>query len=230
MCCFSSTMNYLFRICCLSAALMTLPSCSSYLASPAPAAPASPVTGVRSADSRILVKTGTMSLEVTDVELSTQQARQVTKKHRGYLENISSSQQDQPYARLELRIPKDRLSAVMDELASLGKVTSREIEVEDVTGQWVDLQAKLKNMRALRDRLRTLLSKAQNVKEMLEVEKELARVQSDLDSLEGRLKAMSKHNTYSKLTLSIRQKSVPGPIGAVGKGAWWSVKKLFVLR
>ena len=220
----------LTHICCLSAVLLALSSCSNYLASPRPAPGPPMVTAGQSASSRILVKTGTMSLEVNDVEKASRQARALTKKHHGYLENITSSQKDKPYARLKLRIPKDRLSTVMDETAALGKVSSRDIEIEDVTDQWIDLQAKLKNMRALRDRLRDLLAKAKNVKEMLEVEKQLARVQSELDSLEGRIKAMSKHTAYSKLTLTIRQKSVPGPLGAVGKGAWWGAKKLFVLH
>jgi hypothetical protein len=48
--------------------------------------------------------------------------------------------------------------------------------------------------------------------------------------LEGKIKAMQQHVAYSKLTVRIRQKSIPGPIGAVGKGAWWSVKKLFILK
>jgi len=119
---------------------------------------------------------------------------------------------------------------VMDALAALGKVTSRNVQIEDVTEQWIDLQAKVSNLRALRDRLRKLLNQTKNVKEMLEVEKELTRVQSELDSLEGKTKAIKNHVAYSKLTVRIRQKSILGPIGAVGKGAWWGIKKLFVLQ
>ncbi|MFK7910181.1 MAG: DUF4349 domain-containing protein [Akkermansiaceae bacterium] len=210
--------------------LSLLPSCNSYLAAPSPVAVPTMMASARSADSRVLIKTGTIRIEVNDVENSTQLAKKIVKKHKGYLENISTSDDDHAYARLKLRIPKNQLSPAMDELASLGKVTSRDVEIEDVTDEWIDLQAKLKNLRALRDRLRVLLRQAKNVKETLEVEKELTRVQSELDSLEGRIKAMGKHVTYSKLSLTIRQKTIPGPIGALGKGAWWGVKKLFVLR
>ncbi len=171
-----------------------------------------------------------MRIETSDVGNASHKAQVIVKKRGGYLETINSNDDGDSYARLRLRIPKNALPGTMDDLATLGKVTSRNIEVEDVTEQWIDLQAKIKNMRALRDRLRALLRQAKTVKETLEVEKELTRVQSDLDSLEGKIKAMQKHAAFSKLTLTISRKSVPGPIGAVGKGAWWGLKKLFVFR
>lgn len=171
-----------------------------------------------------------MRLEVADVQNSTKKAQAIVKKHRGYLSTISTSYDDDVCASLKLRVPKDSLVQTMDELSTLGKVTSRDVEVEDVTEQWIDIQAKLKNMRALRDRLRILLKQANSVEDTLKVEKELTRVQSELDSLEGKVKKMQKHAVYSKLSLTISQKSIPGPIGAIGKGAWWGVKKLFVLR
>lgn len=118
----------------------------------------------------------------------------------------------------------------MEGLATVGKITSRQISVEDVTDEWIDLQAKIKNLRSLRDRLRRLLDRANNVKEVLAVEKELNRVQSELDSLEGRMKAMQRNVSYSKITINLRQKSIPGPLGSITKGTWWGVKKLFVIR
>lgn len=205
-------------------------SCSSYLSPPSPAPVMVSAEGFRSANTRILLRTGSIRIEATDVGIASRMAQDIVKKHRGYLETINSSDDDDAYASLKLRIPKGALTRTMDELAALGRVTSRNIEVEDVTEQWIDIQAKMKNMRALRDRLRVLLRQARNVKETLEVEKELTRVQSELDSLEGKIKAMRKHSAYSRLSLTISRKSVPGPVGAVGKGAWWGVKKLFVLR
>lgn len=214
----------------ISACLFSV-SCSSHLAPPSPASALSyKASTAASRESRVLIKTGTMRLQVSDVKLASNQARALIKKHKGYIESIDSRDDTDAYANLELRIPKHDLATVMDGLATLGKVTSRNVQIKDVTEQWIDLQAKIKNMRALRDRLRKLLQQAKNVKEMLEVEKELTRVQTELDSLEGKIKAMQQHLAYSKLTVRIRQKSIPGPIGAVGKGAWWGVKKLFILK
>lgn len=169
-------------------------------------------------------------MTTSDVTSATQRTRDIVKHYKGYVENNSSKSHSKPSSRLHIRIPSSSLTPAMDAIAKLGHVTSRHTETEDVTEQWIDLQAKLKNLRALRNRLRTLLNQAKNIKETLEVEKELTRVQSELDSLEGQLKAMRNHINYSKLTIHIRQKSIPGPLGAIGKGTRWGIKKLFVIR
>ena len=180
--------------------------------------------------SRVLIKTGSMTMEVHNVKEALDGTRDLVKKQKGYIENSSSRENDGGSASLTVRIPKDSLVTTMDQLATMGKVTSRYIEVEDVTDQWIDLQAKIKNLRALRDRLRQLLNNTKNVKDVLAVEKELNRVQSELDSLEGKIKAMQKNVSYSNLYINIHHKSIPGPLGAVTKGTWWGVKKLFVIR
>lgn len=223
------------HVVCLGLIAIPLVSCTSHLSPPSPA----PVYAMGSTSNnssklkpqtRVLIKTGSMSLQVNDVKATSASAKKLVKQHHGYLESISSNDDKDAYANLEVRVPKTGLQPLMDDLAGLGKVSSRNITVEDVTEQWIDLQAKINNLRALRDRLRKLLIQAKNVKETLEVEKELTRVQSELDALEGKIKAMQKHVAYSKLTIRIRQKSIAGPIGAVGKGAWWGIKKLFVIK
>ena len=220
--------------CCF--AVLVLSACASYLSPVSSPAPSPPITFSSKAPkgsavtSRVLIHTASLDIEVNDVAKTIQSTKQITQKYKGYLENSNSRNRNKARASLELRIPQSHLEIAMNEIAALGRVTSRSIEVEDVTDTWIDLQAKLKNMRALRDRLRSLLKQTQDVKEALAVEKELARVQSEIDSLEGKLKAMKQHVAYSKLSLAIRQKPISGPLGVVGKKAWWSVKKLFVIR
>lgn len=172
-------------------------------------------------------------METSDVEATSTEAEAIIQKHKGYLENVDRSANhdgDAASARLELRIPSASLELVMTDLGQLGKVTSHNVSVDDVTDQWIDLQAKLNNTRALRDRLRKLLQQAKTVEDTLKVEKELTRVQIELDALEGKMKKLSKHVSYSKLSLSICQKSILGPLGVVTKGSWWGVKKLFVIQ
>lgn len=213
--------------------LILFSSCSSYLAEPAPAsagylAASQQASKTRSSQSnRILIKTGNMSLETSDVETTSSQAQAIVKKHKGYVGNTSRNAKhdgDAASASLELRVPAASLDICMQDLGKLAKVTSRTVQVSDVTDQWIDLQAKLNNTRALRDRLRKLLQQADSVEDTLKVEKELTRVQSELDALEGKIKTLSKHRAYSKLSLTISQKTIPGPLGVVTKGTWWGVK------
>ncbi len=120
-------------------------SCSSHL-SPASSAPVYDTASARSTSSqaRVLITTGRMRIRVTDVKQATLRAKSIVKEHKGYLAGIDSSDDKSAYADLTLRIPQGALVSVMDGLATLGKITSRNVQVEDVTNRWIDLQAKVK--------------------------------------------------------------------------------------
>ena len=98
-----------------------------------------------------------------------------------------------------------------------------------MTEKYIDVEARLKNNYALRDRLKQLLEKAINVKDILEIEKELNRVQSDIDSMEGTIKLLKGQVDFATLDLSLKKNRILGPLGYVFMGLWWGVKKLFVL-
>jgi hypothetical protein len=99
-----------------------------------------------------------------------------------------------------------------------------------VTEQVVDLDARRKNLAAVRDRLRSLLERAANVGEMVAVERELARVQGDLDALDARLKHLRATTSLSEVTVTASRERILGPLGYLGYGLYWVVAKLFVLR
>ena len=94
----------------------------------------------------------------------------------------------------------------------------------------MDLEAALKNRRALRDRLRILLERASTVTEVLQVEKELVRLQSKIDSEEGKLALLKKDIALSDLDITFTRKRILGPLGYIGAGIWWVVSKLFVIQ
>jgi hypothetical protein len=115
-------------------------------------------------------------------------------------------------------------------MEALGTVYSRSVNGDDVTEKYIDVEARLKNKIALRDRLKQLLNKATEVKDILAIETELNRVQADIDSMEGIIKSLKGQVDFATVELSLERKQILGPIGYVFKGLWWGVKKLFVLR
>ncbi|MBN2054820.1 DUF4349 domain-containing protein, partial [bacterium] len=122
------------------------------------------------------------------------------------------------------------LTTAMSSLASLGEVTGSGMSSEDVTEQYEDTNARLGTMTALRDRLRALLDKAQDVEDILAIEKELGRVQADIDAMQARLRTLEDQVDLASITISIKRRRILGPLGYVFKGAWWVVEKLFVIR
>jgi hypothetical protein len=178
--------------------------------------------------SRMLIWRAWLSIEVSSVSNAVTRVTEIAKQSGGYVESNSDSGDES--AHVTLRVPVGSLTPAMASLESIGKVTSRRVSSEDVTEQYVDIDARLKTMVALRDRLRALLDKAQDVKDILAIEKELGRVQGDIDSMQARLKALKGKVDLSSITVSIKRERILGPLGYVLKGAWWTIEKLFVIQ
>lgn len=141
----------------------------------------------------------------------------------------SSSLTDDRYE-ATIRVPATSLPSLMESLESVGRVTSSHISMDDVTEAYRDLEAALKNKRALRDRLRSLLSRATKIEDILKIEKELSRVQTELDQMEARMKSMRSKVAHSTLDLSIKRQRIPGPLGVVTKSTGWVYEKLHHLN
>lgn len=177
---------------------------------------------------RMLIWHASLSLEVGSVKDAVARVTDIAKQSGGYVESKSDSKDE--HADLTLRIPTDVLTPTMTSLETIGKVTRRRVSSEDVTDTYVDIDARLKTKIALRDRLRALLDKAQNVQDILAIETELGRVQADIDSMQARLKALKNKVNYASINVSITRKRILGPLGYVLQGAWWLVEKLFIIQ
>lgn len=216
------------QMCCIVVGALSLSSCAvdslNYAGAPAPVY----AKGEMSKTARKQIKSASLTIESESVLDAVTQAKNIVKKQGGYVE--SSSQSDAERSSLSLRVPSKLLESTVDALADLGDVTYRRVKVKDVTDSYTDIEARLKNLRVLRERLRALYKKASSVKETLEVEKELARVQTELDSAESRIKNMRQSIQQSELSLTVHKKRVPGPLRLLGRGIGWIGKKLWVLN
>jgi hypothetical protein len=176
---------------------------------------------------RMLVWSGSLSIQAWNVSNAVASAVKTIEDCGGYAERQSDSGEDA--ARLRLRIPVKVFKTTAGLLENLGTVTYRNIEAEDVTEKYIDVDARLKSKIALRDRLKQLLEKAADVRDVLAIETELNRVQADIDSMDGRLKAMKGQIDYATLELTIERKHVLGPVGYAVGSVFWLIGKLFVL-
>ena len=177
---------------------------------------------------RMVAWRASLSMEVWNVSNAVARATALVEGKNGFVEQ--KSDQGESSARLTLRIPSAAFRAAVTTLEELGKVTYRDVRGEDVTEEYVDIDARLKNKLVLRDRLKQLLDKAVDVKDVLAIETELNRVQGDIDSMEGRIKLLKNQVDLATVTLNLERKAVLGPLGYLFKGVWWGVEKLFVLR
>jgi hypothetical protein len=209
--------------------LLLLLGCASAGGDESSAAPDRTKSGAVS--DRLLVKTAELRVAVEAVATAADSASALAQGMGGYV--AGSSVAGEESAHLDLRVPAARLDEALDALAALGEERARSVAASDVTAEVSDLEATLANQRALRDRLRALLARAQKVEEVLEVERELTRLQTEIDGGEARLTRLRTGVALSALGLELERRKKPrilGPLGYLFVGTKWFVTKLFVIR
>ena len=162
---------------------------------------------IESPDKKIQ-RNASLSIEVKNIDKSLIDAKEIITKFDGEIINSDSGGFGfgQPYANIKLRVISENLNVVLIELKKIStNIISENIYTNDVTEEFIDIEARLKVMKSTEDRFNSLLSSTETVEEIIQVEKELMRIRSDIDSLEGRLNYLSKTTNMSEINLNINE-------------------------
>lgn len=130
-----------------------------------------------------------------------------------------------------LQVPQPSFSAVVDQARSYGKVGSLSTKATDVTGQYVDLQARITALQDSRQQYLTILSRATSIGDILSVQSQLDDLQSQLEQLQGQLQVLDGQTTYATLDVTLTQNLAPAPAPAAPSGlstAWHGAVHGFV--
>ncbi len=115
-------------------------------------------------------------------------------------------------ANFNIRVPVDNFTKVLTQVEALGKVQGRSMGTQDVTDQFIDLEAYIASREIQQSRLRDLLSKAKTVDEILRIENELNRLRSEIDSMKGRIRYLKNAVEMSSINLALREyRVIPDP-------------------
>ncbi|MGC9668022.1 DUF4349 domain-containing protein [Planosporangium sp. 12N6] len=158
-------------------------------------------------DSRALIFTGTVTVQVSDVSQAASEVSTLATSAGGFVGGDDrSSDSDRAQARLTLRVPSARFAGVVDGISRLGRNgrdESRQLSTQDVTDQVTDLDARIATGQASVNRVRDLLARAQNISEIVSLESELSRREADLESLKSRKRKLDDQTTLSTITAVI---------------------------
>jgi len=179
-------------------------------------------TVVKVALTRKLIRDAWLTLLVQDVPKVAQQVRQVAEEFNGYV--AESSQTRRPdgswSAILTLRVPSENYHKALSRLQQLGQVDDLREQVQDVTEEFVDLEARLRNLKRSEQHLLELLKRTGKVGELLQVERELSLRRLEIERLEGRLRYLSHQVDFSTIRVTLnefRPRPVPGTAFSVPK-------------
>lgn len=154
---------------------------------------------------RQIIYTAEMVISCFKLEDAMERAEALTLAVGGYVQTMS-------HGYFVLRIPAAKLRRVMDDLAKLGVVTSRSLQAQDVTQEYVDLTTRIRVLRETQSQLIALLKQARNVEEALQVRRSLDAITMELEQAMGRLRLLENQIGFSTLTLRLSER---GPQHAI---------------
>jgi hypothetical protein len=162
---------------------------------------------------RMVIQNSYLSLLVKNVRESVSQITEHAKAQGGYMVDTSlQNPQDAASATVTVRIPAKNLDPVLSYFRNLGvKVVSENLTGQDVTDQYVDIDARLATLEKTKLKFEEILGRAVLVKDILEVQRELINLQSQIDALKGQQNYLSKSAEMAKITLYLSTDEIALP-------------------
>lgn len=169
--------------------------------------------GVKTATDRSVTVTGTLQLEVKHPVSSAQRIQSLVLAAGGRVDSLSESpaetKSDTDGSNLTVRVPAQKLNAVLTEIKALGKVSNLSLATTDVTDQVTNYAVRIKNLETSIDRLQTLLSKATTTTDLVSIEQTLTQRETDLETLQGQQQSLQDQISFSTLTITL---TAPGVV------------------
>jgi len=156
----------------------------------------------------MIVRTASLTLVTKEFEKTRTAVETIVTQHHGYVAQLTASAQTGAGRALTatLRVPFDQLDSVLAELKKLGRVEQESQGGQEVTQQYVDLNARLKNARTTEQRLIDVLrERTGKVKDILAVEEEIARVRGEIEQMEAESKSLEHQVRYATLQLKLSE-------------------------
>ncbi len=176
-----------------------------------------------------IIRTGSVSLLVADVERAINATQVVARSHGGNVLSLSDQTPTQEgvrhTAQMQIGVPQYEFDAAMTALASVGGVQARSVSAQDVSAQIVDVQARLNNARRTESDLLKIMDRQGKIEDVLAAEQQLAQVREQVEELDGQLQATKHQVAYSTIDVSLTDAAAKtttvAPTGAQKLGDAW---------
>jgi hypothetical protein len=153
-----------------------------------------------------VIKTASMDIMVDEVEQTVSKITNETSALSGFVQNSSMSETTtgKKYANLVVRVPAANFDKMIDKIKSIAKLVQREnINGQEVTQEYVDLQSSLSHNQAVEAQYLELLKRAQKVEEIIAVREKLDQVQAEIEYIKGRMRYLDNQTEMSTISINI---------------------------
>ena len=178
-----------------------------------------------------IIKTGDIRFESNDLEETYSQLTIAVKKHHAIIQNDTEGKDySSVFRRLVVRVPSKNFDLFLADISKgVTYFDNKDISSQDVTEEYIDIDARLKAKKVLEARYLELLKKANKVSEMLEIEAQLSAIREEIEAKEGQLRYMQSQISMSTITIEF-YKTVANEGGATisyGSKIWNAIKSGF---
>jgi hypothetical protein len=176
------------------------------VASKAPAFATAPVESTAIPSQRLITRSGDMTLRVKNISESAAKVERIAQRFGGFVEssNVSSDPKN-PTAYFTIRVSSKQWVQANEALKGMGILISESATGSDVTAEVFDLEARVKTLKAEEDSLRTLLSRASRIGDILQIKDRLAQVRMEIESMAGQAKNLRNMAALSTITVNLTQ-------------------------
>lgn len=159
----------------------------------------------------LIIRTGQLQLEVTDLETAVQGAATAVSSVGGYVSGSEeSAEAEDARATVTYRIPADRWDEALAAVRGLARAIRHvNVTTEAVTNQVVDLGARIVNLRATEGALQKIMNTASSIADVLKVQDQLTRVRGEIEQLVAQKAQLEERAAFGTLTVVFQLPAAP---------------------
>lgn len=150
-----------------------------------------------------IIKNGNLKFESSNLETTYEQIKIAAKKGKATIQNDSEGKDyGTIYRRITVRIPSENFDTFIKDISTgVDYFDNKEISAQDVTEEYIDIDARLNAKKKLENRYLELLSKATKMSEMLAIEAQLSAIREEIEAKEGQLRYLQNQVSLSTVTI-----------------------------
>ena len=150
-----------------------------------------------------IIKEGNVRFETNDLDATYAQIQTAVKSNNASIQNDTEGKDyGTVFRKLIIRVPSKNFDPFLTAISKgVSYFDNKEITSQDVTTEFIDIEARLKAKKVLENRYIELLKKANKVSEMLEIEAQLSAIREEIEAKQGQLNYMQNRVSFSAITV-----------------------------
>jgi hypothetical protein len=182
---------------------------------------------------RKVIQNAEMTIETDTPDEGQQKIGVIAEKHGGFVV-ISESKQNEAVSQnvaskvvnIVVRVPAQSFQETLDEICAVGgRILHRKTSGQDVTEEYIDLEARIRTKKALEAQFLEIMKQARKISDAMEVQTQLAEVRTEIERLEGRRRFLENQSALSTINITLH---TPTPVvAAATRGFFYDLKAAF---